>query len=315
MRGITLPVLLVWLASSAQFDAAGGEQGSKSVHKDDASIVAWASGASMSRGYLQINDTAAGKPTVGTESSALGVFDGEVVSLGDGGVITLTFDQPIVNNEGYDFAVFENGFKVGFSYYLELAHVEVSQNGTDFVRFASESLSDTSFQTDNFGYTDPQKIRNLAGKHQAPYGTLFDLEEVGLEEVNYIRLIDVVGSVNDSLGSRDSKGRIINDPFPTPFASGGFDLDAVAIVNGAMLSVFTPKTFSKANPLVTNSLARGEVLKLKVEWADAMTSSRDIQGKTIYPFSQKPCSFDTPGIYIITILQQNQQWVQKIVVY
>lgn len=315
MRIITLSVLLASLVSSAQFDSAGGEPGSKSVHKDDASILAWATGATIIRGYAQINDTSAGKPTTGTESSALGVFDGEVVSLGDGGVITLTFDQPIVNNEGYDFAVFENGFQVGFSYYLELAHVEVSQNGTDFVRFAGESLSDTSFQTDNFGYTDPQKISNLAGKHQAPYGTLFDLEEVGLEEVNYIRLIDVVGSVNDSFGSRDSKGRIINDPFPTPFASGGFDLDAVAIVNGAMLSVFTPETFSKANPLVTNSLACGEVLKLKVEWADAIISSRDIQGKIVHPFSKQPCSFYTPGTYIITILQQNQQWLQKIVVY
>ncbi|MDX5325803.1 MAG: hypothetical protein LPK80_06040, partial [Bacteroidota bacterium] len=31
-------------------------------------------------------------------------------------------------------------------------------------------------------------------------------------------------------------GRIINDPFPTPFPSGGFDLDAVAVLQANTLS-------------------------------------------------------------------------------
>ncbi len=315
MRYLSLILVLAAFTCSAQFDPAGGEPGSKSVHKDDISIVAWASSAEVVLGPLQINDSTHGYPTMGTDTSALGPFDGSVLSLGDGGVVTIGFEQSIKNNPGYDFAVFENGFKVGFSYYLELAHVEVSANGTDFFRFPSESLSDTSYQTDNFGYTDPESLRNLAGKHQAPYGTLFDLEELGLEEINYIRLIDVVGSVNDSFGSRDSKGRIINDPWPTPFPSGGFDLDAVAVVNGSLLSVHSPGAYAQANPLVSNSLKVGEQLLIKPEWEGSSLSCRDVNGRTLDAFSSEMPRFSSPGVYIVNIQKDNQLWVQKIIVY
>jgi len=315
MRHLSLILLFAAFGTQAQFDGAGGEPGSKSVHKDDASIVAWAGTAEVELGPVQINDTTQGYPTIGTSNSALGPFDGNVLSLGDGGSVTLSFVQPIYNTSGYDFAIFENGFRVGFSYYLELAHVEVSDNGIDFVRFPSESLSDTSYQTDNFGYTEPEKLRNFAGKHQAPYGTLFDLEEVGLDQVNYIRIIDVVGSVNDSFGTRDSKGRIINDPWPTPFASSGFDLDAVAVVNGSLLSVLSLESYAKANPLRSNSVRIGDKLKLKPEWEGSRISCRDMNGLELYSFSSEIATLYTAGVYTVTIYKDYQIWVQKIIVY
>jgi len=315
MRYLSLIVVLQTVVVFAQYDPAGGEPGSKSVHKDDASIVAWASGAELVRGRKQINSETSGYPDVGVADAATGAFDGSIVSLGDSGYITLSFSQPIQNNHGYDFAVFENGFRVGFSYYLELAHVEVSNNGIDFVRFPSESLSDTSYQTDNFGYTEPEKLRNLSGKHQAPYGTLFDLEEIGIDQINYIRIVDVVGSVNDSFGTRDSKGRIINDPWPTPFASSGFDLDAVAVVNGAKLSVLSQTAYSKANPLVSNSLRMGELVKLKPEWEGSELSCRDMNGRMLNSFASEMPRLTATGMYIVTVKKDNQLWVQKITVY
>ena len=148
-------------------------------------FVGWAIGAQLVRGPVQINDTALGLASVGTEASALGFYDGDVVSLGDGGSIILSFDEPILNREGYDFATFENGFQVGFSYYLELAHVEVSKDGKEFKRFPSESLTDTSYQTNNFSYTDPYQLYNFAGKHQAPFGTLFDIGELDFDTIKY----------------------------------------------------------------------------------------------------------------------------------
>ncbi|MDA3833964.1 MAG: hypothetical protein PF495_11260, partial [Spirochaetales bacterium] len=60
----------------------------------------------------------------------------DVVSLGRGGSITMTFDPPVENGNGWDFAVFENAFN---DYNLELAYVEVSSNGNDFVRFDTVS--------------------------------------------------------------------------------------------------------------------------------------------------------------------------------
>ena len=315
MRFIALAILFTTLTCSAQFDGAGGEPGSKSIKNDDASITAWASAASIQRGKLQINQSNNSLATLGDSASATGPFDGNVLSLGDSGVVTLRFDEPIQNNTGYDFAVFENGFQVGLSYYLELAHVEVSENGTNFVRFPSESLIDTGFQTDNFGYTDPTKLRNLAGKHQAPYGTLFDLEEVGLEQVNYIRLVDVVGSVNDSFGTRDSKGRLINDPWPTPFASSGFDLDAVAVVNGSLLSVLSSEAYAKANPLVSNAITIGQRLQLKPQWKNSVVSCRDMSGRLISELSAELPRLAVSGMYTITVQKNNQLWVQKIIVY
>lgn len=315
MRNFSLIILLAAFTAQAQFDGPGGEPGSKSIKNDNSSIVAWASSAEVQLGLVQINDSAAGYPTVGDSSDAIGPFDGGVLSLGDGGMVTLTFDQPIRNNEGYDFAVFENGFKVGLSYYLELAHVEVSENGVDYIRFPSESVIDTGFQTDNFGYTDPTKLYNLAGKHQAPYGTLFDLEEVGIEEINYIRLIDVVGSVNDSFGSRDSKGQIINDPWPTPFESSGFDLDAVAVVNGSLLSVLSNEAYANANPLILNTIKVGESLRLKPEWEGSELMCRDMNGRTLASFSSQIPILTKAGVYVITVQKDNQLWVQKIIVY
>ena len=294
-----------------QFDGAGGEPGSKSIMNDDASIRSWATGATVQRGKLQINQTDNSLPTLGDESSAIGPYDHSVISLGDSGVVTLSFAEPISNNEGYDFAVFENGFAVGLSYFLELAHVEVSENGTDFVRFPSESLSDTGLQTDNFGYTDPTKLRNLAGKHQAPYGTLFDLEEVGLEEVNFVRLVDVVGSVIDSLGSRDSKGRIINDPWPTPFASSGFDLDAVAVVNGSVLKR-EEQTLSGVR--IYPSLARvNETIHIEAPQGTIIQVS-NIQGKEVLSSTQVTINLSQSGMYFVRLTNNGKVYTQKIVV-
>ncbi len=99
MRYLSLILVLAAFTCSAQFDPAG----SKSVHKDDISIVAWASSAEVVLGPLQINDSTHGYPTMGTDTSALGPFDGSVLSLGDGGVVTIGFEQSIKNNPGYDF--------------------------------------------------------------------------------------------------------------------------------------------------------------------------------------------------------------------
>jgi hypothetical protein len=40
-----------------------------------------------------------------------------------------------------------------------------------------------------------------------------------------------VGSINPTYGTTDSQGTFINDLFPTPFYSGGFDLDAVGVIH------------------------------------------------------------------------------------
>ncbi len=159
-----------------------------------------------------------------------------MVSLGDGGSATLTFDTVISDHEGWDFAVFENGFSDG---YLELGFVEVSSDGVRFVRFPSVSLTQTQVQIGPFDTLDTRKLYNLAGKYRIFYGTPFDLYQlkdsagIDIHHITHIRVVDVVGCIQDPYARYDSKNHKINDPWPTPFNTCGFDLDAVGLVHNA----------------------------------------------------------------------------------
>ncbi len=233
-------IITVLLSTSllAQFAPPAGFPGSTAIDKDSSIIVNWASEViAFERGFADIASSGDGLAAFGDSSEAIGVADGSptaVVSLGDQGSITLTFPFPIRNGEGFDFAVFENSFSDS---YLELAHVEVSSDGSRFVRIPSISNTPVDSQTGTFADTDATLIHNLAGKYRGGFGTPFDLEdiidstEIDLNQINYVRIIDVVGSIDPAFGTQDSEGNLINDPYPTSFESGGFDLDGVAVIN------------------------------------------------------------------------------------
>ena len=215
-----------------------GEIGTTAIAKDSSIFIMWASKAQVERGPMNISDKNLGLVTFGSISDAIGKADGRVISLGDKGEITLQFEYPISDGNGFDFAVFENSFNNTF---LELAFVEVSSDGSRFVRFPATSLSQNSVQFGNDASMNPTFLNNLAGKYRGSYGTPFDLNElkdslgIDLERITYIKLIDVVGSIDPKFGSRDGKNNFINDPYPTPYPSGGFDLDAVGVIHSNTL--------------------------------------------------------------------------------
>jgi len=222
-------------ATIAQFPPAAGLPGSMALHKDSVQWAGWANGCTVQRGFLNIANPSLGTVSSGTEQDACGIAgDGGLLSLGDAGIAILQFSTPITNGNGPDFAVFENAFNNTF---LELAFVEVSSDGQNFVRFPSFSNNDTSFQIGPFGASDASKIHNLAGKYRAGYGTPFDLEElkdstnIDINNISYVKIIDLVGSILPDYCSRDSRGIIINDPWSTPFNEGGFDLDAIGVIH------------------------------------------------------------------------------------
>ncbi len=215
------------------------------IQSTDTNIVDWASGwTNEVRGPMDIANPGAGNASFGLPGNVLGpvacdVYD--VISLGDGGELTLTFDAPIYDGPGDDLVVFENGFISGPGIFAELGFVEVSTDGLVFARFASVSL--ISGPVGGFGVIDPTDVFYLAGKHpggnQTPCeGTGFDLSDlagdaavlsgdVDLNEINYVKVVDVIGdgSTQDSLGSP------VYDPYPTPFASSGCDLQAVGVIH------------------------------------------------------------------------------------
>ncbi len=241
-HSLILNVLLLVLLSvgpvfAGPYAPAANLPGSTAIYKDDPAFVEWATGwkdyqvGSYVDATWQTPDKALGK-AVGTSY--------DIVSLGRGGQITLTFDTPIKNGPGWDFAVFENSFSDTF---LELGYVEVSSDGTNFFRFPNDSL--TASPVGAFGAVDPTNITGLAGKYRQGYGTPFDLAALAdepmldINSIGYVKILDIVGD-----GScLDTSGDPIYDPYPT-VGSAGFDLDAVGAINavpipGAVWLLFT----------------------------------------------------------------------------
>ena len=246
LRPVLLSLFLVFLfvipiQVYPQFPPPAGQPGSNAIYKDSSILIGWANSCSVFRGFINIADTnivyeGSNRASYGNEFMTADTADNFVLSLGDKGYATLGFENPITNGPGFDFAVFENGFGDEF---LELAFVEVSSDGSHFVRFPAISLTQDSLQTGTFGTIDATKINNLAGKYRFFYGTPFDLEDlkdsvgIDLKHISNIRLVDVGGCIDNKNATYDSQGHKINDPWPTPFNTGGFDLDAIGVIHFA----------------------------------------------------------------------------------
>jgi len=232
------------------FSPQAGEPGAITLYKDSSAFRNWAISCDVNRGLRQIDLPDSGYASSGSELYAIGKPDAPLtLSLGDGGGATLTFAAPFYDGPGYDFAVFENGFGSGSEAFLELAFVEVSSDGTNFFRFPAISEQDTSAQKASFENSDATLFHNLAGKHIVNFGTPFDLADLpdtsalDKQSVTHVKIIDVVGSISNQHASYDHSGTIINDPWPTNFPQGGFDLDAVGIINSRIpLNVSVLKT-------------------------------------------------------------------------
>ncbi len=228
------------IAGVMMFDGAAGTPGSLAIAHTDPRFVDWAVGGTVQRGLQDIGNSSGGLASFGDLTNAFGpagTSTGAIVSLGDGGSATLTFNSRVRNGAGPDFAVFENSFS---DTYLELAYVEVSSDGSNFFRFPSISMTQASMQVGSFENLDPTNLFNLAGKYRVGFGTPFDLQELvgtaglDVDHVGFVRVVDVVGRINPAQGyspSLDSLGNIINDPYATAFISGGFDLDGIGVIN------------------------------------------------------------------------------------
>ncbi|HOO71513.1 MAG TPA: hypothetical protein PK926_07105 [Spirochaetota bacterium] len=243
------------------------------VSKDDASLVAWADGYSeFERGYdrTSIYDNPTVYGDLDYPERAYGPATGDnfdVVVLGNHGYITLTFSGGIGNGEGFDFAVWENGFGTPSvdSFFAELAYVEASSDGVNFVRF--DSVSRTASPPGGYGCVCVHDIYGLCGMHPNAYsepylGTPFDLEwlrnkksvvdgTVDLNNITHVRIIDIPGNgeeadadgdlISDTenydapsiyFPCYDSFGNVIYDAFRT-WGTGGVDLEAIGVINEA----------------------------------------------------------------------------------
>lgn len=141
-----------------------------------------------------------------------------VLSLGNGGEIIIDLGNcPAIDGPGDDFIVFENAFYIGGDEdapYAELATVSVSEDGVTFVDFTCSSGSHpyTGCAGWHPVYSHPDNGIDPFDPDVAG-GDAFDLADIGVTEARYIRIVDD--------GDSGAAG-----------TTAGFDLDAVAVVNG-----------------------------------------------------------------------------------
>lgn len=309
---------------NAQFAPIAGQPGSTAIHKDSSILLAWATQCTIERGLMDISQPNLGTASTGSANSALGAAgDGFIVSLGDGGKATLRFEHPIKNGLGADFAIFENAFNATF---LELAFVEVSSDGQNFVRFPAISNTDTSVQVNSFGSVDASLLYNLAGKYRANYGTPFDLEELvadsailNVNAVTHVRLVDAVGSIQNAYASRDSRGVKVNDPWATPFASSGFDLDAVGVIH-QNTTIAIHKIPSPQCSLYPNPVPQGASVFIDYKGAHEKATLQvyNLQGQLILEQqnAKELLTQSLPqAVYLLKIQTEQEHFVQQLIVY
>ncbi len=301
-----------------QFAGPVGTPSTTAIHRDSSVFVNWAFACQLELGLVDISNQFSGNAAVGDETSSLGFPDGICVTLGDSGVAILKFAQDIQNESGPDFAVFENGFSDNF---LELAFVEVSSDGINFTRFPATSNTQTETQIGAFqAIGDATLLNNLAGKYRANFGTPFDLEElIGTPEldinaISHVKIIDVVGKVSGDHVQFDSNGNPINDPHPTAFPAGGFDLDAVGVIHQAPLGL---DDFSAGNfAIYPNPVQQSGSIHITSNFEINKLSLFDLTGNLISTTTLSSLQLNNcpRGIYLLYIQSNEAERTVKIVV-
>ena len=306
------------LVSLAQFAGPPGTSGTTAMHRDSSVFINWASSSQLELGLIDIANEFSGTAASGDATSPTGFPDGTCISLGDSGVATLTFPQPIKNEPGPDFAVFENGFSDAF---LELAFVEVSSDGTNFTRFPATSNTQTDTQIGPFdALGDATLLNNLAGKYRANFGTPFDLEELNgtpgldLSNITHIKVIDVVGMINGNHVQYDSNGNAINDPYATAFPQGGFDLDAIGVIHQAPLGI--DDNIGAYFHIYPNPVQSSGTLAISTQFQIEDLTLLSLTGKIISKSNSNSLQLENcpSGIYLLQIQLADFIYSTKIVV-
>ncbi len=311
----------------AQYAPQAGLTGSTAISATSGRFAAWATGCTIQRGFMDIANPTLGYASIGDSSQAIGPADDNTVSLGDSGIADLTFIHPIYNGPGPDFAVFENGFRNATDSslaFLELGFVEVSSDGIHYFRFPANSLTQTQVQVSNNSYIDAANLNNLAGKYVGMYGTPFDLDDLigipGLDvnNITNVRIVDVVGPINGH-ASLDSAGRRINDPYPTPYPSCGFDLDAIGVIHELYESVKQLPGNISVN-IYPNPASDGVVVSITNQFPSGLKASlTNITGIVLQQIILSDKNNEIlmgqypSGMYFLTLSDLNgNRWLEKI---
>jgi hypothetical protein len=166
----------------------------------------------------------------------------DVVSLGDGGFIEVSFrDNIVFDGPGEDLVIYENAFHIGSpsgELFTEYAYVEVSTDRLEWKRFPVDPLTGEGLAGRAAVLQEPTDPLDPAAG-----GDRFDIGELGLDFVRHVRLIDAGADIDD-VGNY------------TPSANqAGFDLDAGAAIHSTPPATVTGLVAAGSEP-VARALVR-----------------------------------------------------------
>ena len=154
-------------------------------------------------------------------------------------------------------------------------------------------------------------INNLAGKYRIGYGTPFDLSDLpnnpnlNKSAVTLVRIIDAIGAVSGHV-TTDQFGTIINDPYPTPFESGGFDLEAVGIINGTLgltdLEVLNAQVFPNPSTDQVQITLNGKAELMLYSTDGRLLLTKEHIDSTSFSVSELAA-----GMYYLHVIQNDKQ--------
>ena len=163
----------------------------------------------------------------------------------------------------------------------------------------------------------------MAGKYYSGFGTPFDLSELAgnpdldVQNITHVRIVDVVGTINEEYASFDVEGNKINDPYPTAFPACGFDLDAVAVLHefGAVniLESFDNELFT----LFPNPVRSNDILFIDFEnEQEYFAVLRDVNGaeKGVFQEGKLELSKLEKGVYFVEISINGKRIIKRVVV-
>lgn len=218
MRNRLVSSSLVCAISLLGCSSSDAEEGGASANEPNpfiTNVISFSPGENASFGHDRLPDIVKGPPK--GAGACKGSLD--TVSLGDNGEITVEMGMTIVDGPGPDFIVFENAFIAGCQddesqVYAEPGEVSVSEDGETWHVFP---CNETAYP---YGKCAGWRaVYSNVDNDISPFdiekagGDPFDLSEIGVERARFIRIRDI-GSKNGGP------------------PSAGFDLDAVAVVNG-----------------------------------------------------------------------------------
>jgi hypothetical protein len=189
------------------------------------SVISFSQGIAADEGYGNPNVVLGAPPAADSYGYPISITYApweatDVVSLGNGGSITIAFDHQVMNNPanveyGTDFLVFGNSFFATdwqsdgriIGEYFEPAKIEVSQDGVNFYEIANtfaDALYPYTASAGNFVHATPVGIEYMnrqPGDVEADYlggcgGAQVDISNAigaSLDWIMYVRVTDIAG--------------------------------------------------------------------------------------------------------------------------